>query len=60
MEILELSLARISDINKANELFESIGRIKPAFADNKWEYMEELYAASYIKTYPNGDCDYSD
>ena len=60
MKIRKLSIANISDINKANEPFEIIGRIKPSFADGKWEYTEELYAAPYIKAYPNEDCDYSE
>ena len=58
MEIVKLSSSILKDMNKSNEEFEIIGRLKPTFVD-KWTYTEEIYAHSYLHSYPNDDCDYS-
>lgn len=49
----------LSDMNKANQPFEIIGKLKPTFADGKWSYTEELLEHPYMKSYPNDDCDYT-
>lgn len=59
MEIVELSMQNLADINKANEPFEVIGKIKPAFVNDEWTYTEEIYPQPYMKTYPNDNSDYS-
>lgn len=59
MEIVEINVQNLVDINKANQPFEVIGRIRPLFADGDWIYTEELYTHSYVKSYPNDDVDYS-
>lgn len=59
MEIVELSRCNMNDINKPNQPFEVIGRIKPTFVNGKWAYTEEMAEQSYVKEYPNEDCDYS-
>lgn len=60
MKITELSFHNLKDMNKANEPFEVIGKLKPIFCDNEWTYIEELYAQPYSKSYLNDDCDYSE
>lgn len=59
MEIVKLSADTLKDMNKANEPFEIIGKLKPAFVNNEWTYTEEIYDCSYLHSYPNEDCDYS-
>ena len=59
MEIVELSAYTLKDMNKANEAFEVIGRLKPTFINEEWTYTEELYTQSYFHSYPNDDCDYA-
>lgn len=57
MEIVRLDQQNLKDINKANQPFEVIGKIRPAFADGIWTYTEELYEQPYMKAYPNDDWD---
>lgn len=59
MEIVKLSADTIQDMNKANAPFEIIGKLKPTFANDQWTYAEEIYAHSYLHSYPDDDCDYS-
>ena len=59
MEIVKINQQNLADINKANQPFEIIGKIKPTFADGNWTYTEEIYEHSYIKEYPNDSCDYA-
>ena len=59
MEIVKLSSYTLKDMNKANEAFEIIGKLKPTFINDEWTYTEEIYAQSYLYSYPNEDCDYS-
>ena len=59
MEIVKLSSDTLKDMNKASESFEIIGRLKPTFVDDEWTYTEEIYAKSYLYSYPNEECDYS-
>ncbi len=58
MEIVTINHQNLADINKANQPFEIIGKIKPTFAGGVWAYTEEIYGKSYIKAYPNDLCDY--
>ncbi len=59
MEIVEINRQNIVHINKANQPFEVIGRIKPAFSGGQWTYTEEIFAESYTKEYPDDDFDYA-
>ncbi len=60
MEIIKINQQNLADINKANQPFEIIGKIKPTFADGVWTYTEEIYEQSYMKVYTNDLCDYAD
>ena len=59
MEIVKINQQNLTDINKANQPFEIIGKIKPVFINGKWTYTEEIYEQSYRKVYPNDYCDYA-
>ena len=59
MEIVKLSFDTLKDMNKANEAFEIIGKLKPTFVNDEWTYTEEIYDFSYLHSYPDEDCDYS-
>lgn len=59
MEIVEINRQNLSDINKANQPFAVIGKLKPTFRDGIWAYTEELYAHPYTKAYPDDDWDYA-
>lgn len=59
MEIVTINHQNLADINKANQPFEIIGKIKPTFVGGIWTYTEEIYEQSYIKAYPNDLCDYA-
>ena len=59
MEIVKIDYHNLADINKANQPFEVIGRMKPTFSDGIWAYTEEIYEQSYMKVYPNDSCDYA-
>ena len=60
MEIIKINRQNLADINKANQPFDIIGRIKPVFADGSWTYTEEIYGQSYRKEYPGASCGYTD
>lgn len=49
----------LSDINKPNQPFEIIGKIKPIFSDGIWTYTEELYEQTYTKACANDTFDYA-
>ena len=53
MEIIKTSQQNFTDINKANQLFEVIGKIKSVFINGLWTYKEEIYEQSNIKVYPD-------
>ncbi len=59
MEIVKINQQNLADINKANQPFEIIGKIKPTFVDGIWTYKEEIYEQSYMKVYPSDLCDYA-
>lgn len=59
MKIVKLSSDTLQDINKPNEPFEIIGKLKPTFVNDEWAYSEELYDHSHLYAYPDEDCDYS-
>ena len=58
MEFVKINHQNLADINKANQPFEIIGKIKPVFINGMWTYTEEMYEHSYTKTYPDGTLDY--
>ena len=60
MKIVKVDPQCLADINKANQPFKIIGKIKPVFANGIWTYTEEIYEQSNIKTYPDDTCDYAD
>ena len=60
MKIVKINQQNLTDINKANQSFEVIGKIKPTFTGGIWTYTEEIYEDPYIKEYPNASCDYAD
>ena len=43
MEIVKINQQNLIDINKANQPFEVVGKIKPTFAGGIWTYTEEIY-----------------
>ena len=53
LQIVKINQQNLTDINKANQPFEIIGKIKPTFAGEKWTYTEEIYEHPYIKEYPS-------
>lgn len=53
MEIVKIATHNLADINKANQPFEVIGKIKPSFNNGIWTYTEELFEQAYTKAYPN-------
>ena len=57
MKFVKISQQNFVDINKANQPFEIIGKIKPAFANGVWTYTEEIYEQSCMKAYPNDTWD---
>ena len=57
MEIVRINQKNFVDINKANQPFVIIGKIKPVFDSENWSYTEEIYEQSYTKEYP---CDFFD
>lgn len=59
MEIIEINHQNLADINKANQPFEVIGKIKPTFSEGIWTYTEEIYEQSYMKGYADEPCDYA-
>ncbi|MBP3604159.1 MAG: GNAT family N-acetyltransferase [Lachnospiraceae bacterium] len=59
MEIVKLSFDTLKDMNKANEAFEIIGKLKPTFVNDEWTCTEELYACPHLHSYPDEDGDYS-
>lgn len=59
MEIVKLNSDMLKDMNKLNEPFEIIGKLKPTFVNDEWTYTEEIYSQSYLHSYPDEDNDYS-
>lgn len=59
MKIEKLSSYTLNDMNKINESFDIIGKLKPTFINDEWTYTEEIYPQSYLNSYPNEDNDYS-
>lgn len=60
MEIVKINQQNLTDINKANQPFEVIGKIKPILAGRNWTYTEEIYEHPYIKGYSSDSGDYAD
>ena len=59
MEIVKIAQHNLADINKANQPFEIIGKIKPIFSEGVWTYTEELAGQIYMKAYPYDTFDYA-
>lgn len=59
MEIVKIAQHNLADINKANQPFEIIGKIKPKFDGASWTYTEDLFTKPYTKSYPNDNVDYT-
>ncbi len=59
MEIIKINQQNFTDINKANQPFEVIGKIKPVFINGIWTYSEEIYEQSNMKVYPDDTWDYT-
>ena len=59
MGIVEINRQNLSDINKANQPFEIIGKIIPIFVDGIWSYTEEIYEHHTMKSYPVENQDYA-
>ena len=59
MEIVKINQKNFADLNKANQPFVIIGKIKPTFDNENWSYTEEIYEQPYIKEYPSDFFDYT-
>ena len=59
MEIVKINQKNFADLNKANQPFVIIGKIKPTFDNENWSYTEEIYEQPYIKEYPSDSFDYT-
>lgn len=58
LEILPLSQENWKDLNRANQPFEIVGRLKPALRDGRWSWDEELFPTTHTKTYENESDDF--
>lgn len=58
MKFVKMNRQNLADMDKANQPFEIIGKLKPAFAGGTWTCTEELFERSYEKAYPNDARDY--
>lgn len=59
MEIVKMGRQNLADINKANQPFDVIGKIKLSFLHDVWTYTEQLYEQPYTKKYPDDTLDYA-
>ena len=59
MEIVRMNQKNFSDVNKSNQPFVIIGKIKPTFDNGNWSYTEEIYEQSYMKEYSSDFIDYT-
>ncbi len=57
MEIVKINQQNCVHINKANQPYEIIEKIKPVFSDGIWTYTEEIYERSHMKAYPDDSWD---
>ena len=53
--IVELTADNASDLHKANQPFDVMGRLDLKFENGKWSCAEELFEAVNSKQYPNYD-----
>ena len=53
--ITEMTVENIFDLNKANQLFDIIGKLEIKFENGKWNYTEILSDSVKNKQYPNYD-----
>lgn len=59
MRIVKMDRQGLVDINKANQPFAVIGKIRPVLADGVWTYTEEMYPQPYTKKYEDDTWDYA-
>lgn len=59
MKIVKINQKNLKDINKSNQAFEIIGKIRPTFVDGTWIYAEELYEKPYMQEYTDDTWDYA-
>lgn len=55
MDIVRLNSQNLKDVNRPNQPFAIIGKLKPSFSEGQWSYTEELFESPYSKTYENDD-----
>lgn len=56
-----LSDQNLSDINRANQPFEILGKVTPSLQNGRWSLKESLLPEEerYLKTYPCDEVDYT-
>ena len=56
-----LSEQNLSDINRANQPFEILGKVIPSLQNGRWSLKESLLPEEerYLKTYPCDEVDYT-
>lgn len=59
VQIMPLTWEQLGAVNKPNQPFLVIGRVKAAFADGKWMWTEEMFPTPCEKRYPDEQLDYS-
>ncbi len=59
VQILPLTWGQLSTVNKSNQPFLIVGRVKAAFADGQWAWTEEIFPTPYEKCYPDEQLDFS-
>ncbi len=60
MDIVALNAQNRKDINRANQPFTVIGRLKPSLIDGRWSYTEEIFPRPYIKYYHSAEDEFYD
>ena len=60
MDIVTMDNQNRMDINRANQPFMVIGRLKPSLKDGQWSYTEEIFPRPYIKYYYSDGDDFYD
>lgn len=60
MKIVSLNPQNRRDINRPNQPFPLVGRLRPSFNHGKWSYTEELFPEASAKTYPNEENSFYD
>lgn len=58
VQIIPLTWGQLGAVNKLNQPFLVIGRVRAAFVDGKWTWTEEPFPIPYEKSYPDEQLDY--